>query len=350
MDADESTSKPSARKALTALLLPRTLQGRLAFLGVVLFLVSEMVILSALGPGTLITVLADAVWIWAWVVAIRDRRRRQKHLTIRRAFAVGAGLSAGLIVLTLAADLGTRVLTFIAAGGNASGDVGSSDLQSAQIDQWAGIALVLVAFWLLVRIPQQLFKIKLDTHSTEEMQRVLLGLLTAAASVLTGIYILLLHFGGGPLGQVRPGPLVAGVIGTVVLVAPSYRSLARACWQRGISGVFSPRGLKHYWGETLAELVNALNRSAERCIASSNSLSSEAGKTTLAVDNASTSAFHGASELLNSLSHLCTWIEFPLFRRIFGSTEVHHRSPVQAERLISHFGYPRSTPAIHSRC
>jgi hypothetical protein len=219
------------------------------------------------------------------VVAVRDRRRRQEHLTIRRAFVVGVGISAVFIVLILVADLGTPVLTFITAGGNASGNVGSSDLQSAQIDQWTGIALVLAMFWLLVRTPQQLFKIKLDTHSTEEMRRVLLGLLTAAASVLTGIYILSLHFGRGPLSQVHPGPLVAGVIGTVVLVAPSYRSLAKACWQRGVSGVFSPRGLIHYWGETLAELENALNRSAERGIASSNSLNLEAGKTTL--DNAS---------------------------------------------------------------
>jgi hypothetical protein len=288
MNADKCTSEPSARKALTALFLPRTLQGRLAFFGVVLFLASEMVILSTFGLGTLIATLADAVWIWALVVAVRDRRRRQKHLTIRRAFAVGIGISVGLIALTLAAELGMRVLTFIAAGGNASGDVSSSDLQTAQIDQWAGIALVLVAFWLLVRIPQQLFKIQLDTPGMEEIQRVLLGLLTAAASVLTGTYILLLHFGGGPLSQVRPGPLVAGVIGTVVLVAPSYRSLARACWQRGISGVLSPRGLKHYWGETLAELENAIDRSAERSIASSNRLGPEAGKNTLLVDSAST--------------------------------------------------------------
>jgi hypothetical protein len=287
MDADESTSKLTTRKALTALFLPRTLQGRLAFLGVILFLVSEMVILSAIGLAAIIAVLADAVWIWAWVVAVRDRRRKQKHLTIRRALAVGAGISAGLMALTFAADLGIRALTFIAAGGNASGDVSPSDLQSAQIDQWAGITLVLATFWLLVRVPQQLFKIKLEAHSTEETQRVLLGLLTAAASALTAICVLLLHFDGGPLGQVRPGPLVAGAIGTVLVVAPSYRSLARACWRRGVSGVFSPRGLKHYWGETLADLEKALNRPAEHGIASSNSRGAEAGKTIQAVDNAS---------------------------------------------------------------
>jgi hypothetical protein len=287
MNADGGTSKPSVRKALTALFLPRTLQGRLALLGVILFLASEMVILPAPSPGGLIAVLAGAVWIWAWVVRFRDRRRKHKHFTIRRAFAAGAGMLAGYIVLNLAAYFGTRALTFIAAGGNDSGDLGSGDLWSVQIDQWAGYALVLAAFWLLVRIPQRLFKIRLDTGSTEEIQQVLLGLLTAAASVLTGIYILLLHFGGGPLGQVRPGPLVAGVIGTVVLVAPSYRSLARACWQRGISGVFSPRGLTHYWGATLVELENAFNRSAERSIASDNTLSPEARRTIQAVEDVS---------------------------------------------------------------
>jgi hypothetical protein len=66
MNACESTPKPSARKALTALFLPRTLQGRLAFLGVVLLLASEMVILSTLVPGMLIALLADVLGIWAW--------------------------------------------------------------------------------------------------------------------------------------------------------------------------------------------------------------------------------------------------------------------------------------------
>jgi hypothetical protein len=258
MNAGDSKSKPSARKALTTLFLPRTRQGRLAFLGVVLFLASEMLILSNPALGALTELLADAAWIWALAAAVRDRWRRKEHLAVRRGLVVGARVSAGLVALTIGAELGTTALTFIVTGGNFSGNSVSGDAQLAQVDQWAGITLVLAIYWLLVRIPQRLFSMKLGAHGTEELQRLLLGLLTTAASALTGIYIVLLHFGGGPLSGVHPGPLVAGAIGTVVLVAPSYRSLARACWQRGVSGVINPRNLKHYWCEALAELAPAL--------------------------------------------------------------------------------------------
>jgi len=146
--------------------------------------------------------------------------------------------------------------------------------------------MVLAILGILVWIPQRLFTIKVDMDDDGDARRILLGLITAASSALTGVYILILHFRGGQLSKTHWGPLIAGMVFTVVLVGPSYRSLARACWQRGISGIFNLRALRRHWGETLRELENALNRAAERGIASSNESGPEATKTIQDAGNA----------------------------------------------------------------
>jgi hypothetical protein len=125
------------------------------------------------------------------------------------------------------------------------------------------IVIALAIVGVLVWVPAQLFKMNLDMERNEEARRVLLGLITAAASVLTGIYILMLHFGGGRLSKVNGAQLIAGMVFTLVLVGPFYRSLARACWQRGISGIFSLRVVRRHWDEALTEVQKALNRAAE---------------------------------------------------------------------------------------
>ncbi len=260
VNAYGSTAKPSGRKVLAFLLLPATLQVRLVFLGVILLVVGAVVEVGViLLPGLLIVNLAVALFIWALVVAVRDRRRRHKHLTLAGTVRVAAGV---LVIYFVVAE-GPLALRFIATGGAGSArlDSNSSSLMTV-IDVFATFTLPLITVWLLVGVPQRLFRIKLDIHGDQEVQPVLLGFLTTAASALAAIYILVLHFGGGPLSGVRPGPLVAGIIGTVLLVAPLYRSLARACWQRGVAGVFSPRAFKQRWGKTLTELAKALNRDA----------------------------------------------------------------------------------------
>lgn len=266
-----STAKPSGRKVLALLFLPATLQVRLVLLGVVLLMVGAPVEIGiALFPGILIVNLAVAVWVWALVVTVRDRRRRHKYLTL----AGTARAVAAFLVVYLFVAYGPMALQFIATGGGGTGGLGSHASSTfGLIEGFATIALALVTVWLLVGVPQRLFRIKLDLDGAQELQPVLLGLLTAAASGLAAIYILLLHFDGGPLSGVRLGQLIAGIIGTVLLIAPLYRSLARACWRRGASGVFSPRAFKQRWGKTLIGMEEALNRDATHDTASN----SEAG-------------------------------------------------------------------------
>jgi hypothetical protein len=152
---------------------------------------------------------------------------------------------------------------FLAAGGT----IGLSAANHTERSAYIEFDLVVVTLWLLLWIPQLFFYIRLDTDSTGDAQRVLLGLIAVTASTVTGIYILLLHFGGGPLRMISTGPLAAGVAGLVVLITPVYRSLARTCWSRGISNIVQFSKYRQDWGKTLIELRKAVDRASDHSIA-----------------------------------------------------------------------------------
>ena len=272
MKADESRARHSGRRVMAVLFLPRTLQGRLAFLGLIMFLA------LALAPSSVsgwVGWALFAVLIWAWVVAVRDRRRRNKRLTVHRALAVTGVVILGYLAFIGVFLIGTWALATLATSGSLSW---SSALPASSGDYQFEAFLALVIVGTLVWVPQRLFTIKIDMDGNEGARRILLGLITAAASVLTGIYIVMLHFGGGQVSKIHLGALVAGMVFTVVLVAPFYRSWARACWQYGISGMFSLRTLRRHWGEALTEVEKSLNQAAELGRASSNDLAPEVRK------------------------------------------------------------------------
>jgi hypothetical protein len=125
---------------------------------------------------------------------------------------------------------------------------------------WAELLIVIVMLWLLMGVPNQAYNLALGKDGTAEY--VLVGLITTTACVLTGTYLFLQHFGGGPLSSVKRGALAAGIVFTSVLVWPFYRSLVRACWQRGVRGVLSPKALKEPWRETVTEVWSAKRRAA----------------------------------------------------------------------------------------
>jgi hypothetical protein len=118
--------------------------------------------------------------------------------------------------------------------------------------------------WLLLGVPHRAFKYKLDLNGEGNAQRVLVRALVIFAAVLTGVYILLLHFGSGPLEGVSIRALISGIIFTVFLVVPAYRSVAKVCWQRGIGSLFSPKPLAKGWIAALTELNIAFHEAAVR--------------------------------------------------------------------------------------
>ena len=120
--------------------------------------------------------------------------------------------------------------------------------------------LVFCVGWLLLGAPHRAFKRGLDRSGEGEAQRIFLRLLTAVASVLTAAAILMLHFDGGPLRHTGNSQLAVGIILTVLLLLPAYRSSARACWQHGIY-ILSPKPLIKHWNGAVKELNTAFSRS-----------------------------------------------------------------------------------------
>ncbi len=123
---------------------------------------------------------------------------------------------------------------------------------------WAEISLVAAVLWLLVGVPDQAFKIGLNKGEARQARRVIVKLITAASCVLTGVYLFMLHFSGGPLHKVHRGPLLTGIVFAVVLLAPAYQSVVTAFWRHGIIGI--PEALIDYWGDTGAKVRAAFAR------------------------------------------------------------------------------------------
>jgi hypothetical protein len=236
-----------------AILLLPTLPLRLTFLGIFVFVA--------------VTVIVPSYWAYAWleimsaflaagVFAARESLRRTgSGAGLQR----GLGTGIGVIAIGVAIILMTR---FVAAGGT----IGAVSHHTLRYE-YAEFDIVVVTLGVLLWIPQVFFSIQLDMNGTGHAQRTLLGLVAVTASILTGAYILLEHFGGGALRSVSIGPLITGVVGLVVLITPIYRSLARACWNRGISGILQFGDYRQGWGKTLTELRKAIDGAAERKIA-----------------------------------------------------------------------------------
>jgi hypothetical protein len=166
----------------------------------------------------------------------------------------------GVVVIGVAIAVGTR---FVATDGASGVSAADSTGRSGYVE----FGLVVVTLLLLLWVPQLFFYIQLDMDAAGDAQRVLLGLIAVTASIVTGIYILLLHFRGGPLRGISLRPLAVGAAGLVVLITPVYRSLAGTCWSRGISDIVQFSKYRQDWGKTLIELRKAIDRASERSIA-----------------------------------------------------------------------------------
>jgi tetratricopeptide (TPR) repeat protein len=121
---------------------------------------------------------------------------------------------------------------------------------------WAEIYLVIAILWLLIGVPHRAHKLEIDPDSNA--QKTVVGFLSAAASILSGVFFVMLRFGGGPLYNVDLGLLVAGTIFTIFLVMPAYKSVANTCWRHGLPGLFNPKPFAERWGKTVTELDTAL--------------------------------------------------------------------------------------------
>lgn len=200
------------------------------------------------------------------VVILARRSHHRGERSLRRTLAVTAVVVGVVYALSFAILLATETLAFLAAGGSGSSPT-SSTWSSVYSENGAigtdELAITIAALGLLVWIPHLLFRIKLDMDGKNGVQSTLLAVITTGACALTGTYIILLHFAGGPLRSVHVGTLLAGTLFTVVLVAPYYRALARTCWRRGLPLALNPKAVARRTRDTVRELGKAIYMATE---------------------------------------------------------------------------------------
>jgi hypothetical protein len=86
-----------------------------------------------------------------------------------------------------------------------------------------------------------------DMKSKELKDMVTKGLAVGAA-LASGLYILPLHFYGGPLAHTSIKQLLFAIIALAILLSPFYKSVASVCLERGIAAAFDPAYLlKRPW-------------------------------------------------------------------------------------------------------
>lgn len=165
--------------------------------------------------------------------------------------AVAVGLSFGrrrlIVVLSavtiaiigvLVAELAIRGLGVLASVGVYGADKSRPGILLAET------YLVLGALWLLLGIPHRAFRFHLDPDAKGDLQDVMTKVLATVAAIMNGVCIILFHYAGGPLTKINLSPLIVGDIFTVFLIVPIYSTVARACWRRGIIGLFSAKPLR----------------------------------------------------------------------------------------------------------
>jgi hypothetical protein len=256
--ANPKTSKDRHRKgalrAVVALLLPGTLPARLAALGFILAYTSGLPFPQPfISP---VRYVAAVAFIAAGLLAAGEYIHYDDEgpedwasQTIRSILWLAA------LAIPIAVVGGAVFLAYlVSAGQKLAGSVIISQINNHAHWDWPELGIVLAILWLLVGVPNQAFMASVDNEGTGDAQRALVKLLTAAACALSALLLIVMHLNGGPLSKLHVRPLVIGIVFTVVLVAPFYRSVARAFWRRGLSGLLGLQGFKQFWGNTSAEV------------------------------------------------------------------------------------------------
>ncbi len=231
--------------AVTALFFPRTLDGRIVFVCVIVSMVTPA--LGGIGVLVIPVLLCMAIW------AASNRRR---HLVSLTGQAVAWIIGFNLSIYTI--NLVTHILALLASNGAKSTPILTDFSYGTRL---AGL-LMAATIWLLMGVPYEAYSMGLDKKGQGSAQTLLVKLLTATACIFTGIYIWLLHY--TVLREISTDQLAAGVIFTVVLLTPYYKSLARGCWRRGVPGFLKiTEEIERPWSDTVNELLAVRQKNYE---------------------------------------------------------------------------------------
>lgn len=294
--ASEGTSNGSGwrfLKAVAALVLPGTWAPRLAALGLMLFVVSagipsqyeEILIV----PAVVLFIGASVLIAYRIDIDYRGEPRGigasflQLFGLFRCIFGIAfldedgpegyekpGDKSTKFILAAVVLPVLSVVTGVLVALVAANGQYFSSGFHARYLGLVGRSEVLIMApiLWVLIGVPNQWYKVTRGKNASTEpsladsAEPAVVGFVTAVSCVLTATYLILLHFGGGPLSKVR-GPLGPGIVFTAVLVVPAYKSLARRCCSRGLSGVLDVTPNER--SRTMAtEVQVALNQPARR--------------------------------------------------------------------------------------
>jgi hypothetical protein len=92
-------------------------------------------------------------------------------------------------------------------------------------------------------------------HASEQALRLVPAALATVAALITGSYLLVLHFFNEPLARIPPGPLAASILAVIALLTPLYQLIARACWRYGLADLIDPVAWWANWSEVRDEIT-----------------------------------------------------------------------------------------------
>jgi hypothetical protein len=147
-----------------------------------------------------------------------------------------------------AAEFAIRGLATMATNGVYGPD------ESGRTSYYVGNYLVFGILWLIFGVPYRAFKYKIDINGEGKSQDVITTTMAVISALLTGAFIIFLHYDKGPFSQIDIKALVVGGIFTIFLLVPIYRTIAKTCWQHGVIGMFSVRSFLSRWRDAAIEI------------------------------------------------------------------------------------------------
>jgi hypothetical protein len=233
---------------------PRTWLGLLALAGFLLDNVGFALTFlpSARVPGRVVEV--TGAWIFvpavaAWTISQTSQALRKKP--------DGRPDLGWLSTLTFMLGVGAAwVLVFLATQGNAAA-LGTHSAHVNSRGLLPGLEAFVLAECLLYALlfGPEIVRRKLPfEHATEQALRLVPAGLALGAAIVTGSYMLALHFFNEPLAKIPPGPLTASIVAVMALLTPFYQLIARACWRYGLADLLDPAA---WWakGQKMADEI-----------------------------------------------------------------------------------------------
>lgn len=208
-----------------------------------LWLLSLLVIgllFSFIIGGTVGKVLTDVVIFTLLLIIVRNTLLAYSLAKVPRGLGWRAStvlnviwlvFPAFLLALATSGSNGSTALPFIAAGS-------SSDASFIfGVLCWVGIVA------LVVFVPSEMRARGVPWREDSPVP----GWLACMSAVMSGVYVIIQHFAGGPLATSRLGVLCVAAFGVAALLAPFYRALVIACWRSAAIEIFDPMQWWRAW-------------------------------------------------------------------------------------------------------